>query len=130
MVTDSVVVIATRKGNPKAIKNWPDLVKPDVEVITPNPFTSGGARWNLMAAYGGALAEGDSEEEANAYLGELLKHTPVQDDSARVALQTFTGGNRAALVARGAVGLGELDVLALRGRLEGLDDLLVRRLRR
>jgi len=98
MVTDSVVVIATRKGNPKDIKDWPDLVKPDVEVITPNPFTSGGARWNLMAAYGGALAEGDSEEEANAYLGELLKHTPVQDDSARVALQTFTGGKGDALL--------------------------------
>src|SRR3954447_15917508 len=52
MVTDSVVVIATRKGNPKNITDWPDLLKPGVEVITPNPFTSGGARWNLMAAYG------------------------------------------------------------------------------
>src|SRR3954454_20388635 len=58
MITDSVVVIATHKGNPKGIKDWPDLIKPDVEVITPNPFTSGGARWNLMAAYGGTVAEG------------------------------------------------------------------------
>jgi sulfate/thiosulfate-binding protein len=98
IVTDSVVVIATRKGNPKNITDWPDLVKPGVEVITPNPFTSGGARWNLMAAYGGTLAEGSSESQADAYLGELLKHTPVQDDSARAALQTFTGGKGDALL--------------------------------
>ena len=97
-VTDSVVVIATRKGNPKHITDWPDLVKPGVEVITPNPFTSGGARWNLMAAYGGALAEGDSEAQADAYLGELLKHTPVQDSSARDSLQTFVGGKGDALL--------------------------------
>src|SRR4051794_30770225 len=69
-VTDSVVAIVTRKGNPKGIKDWPDLVKPGVEVITPNPFTSGGARWNLMAAYGGALAEGDSDAQAESYLGD------------------------------------------------------------
>jgi sulfate transport system substrate-binding protein len=98
MVTDSVVVIATRKGNPKHLVDWPDLVKPGVEVITPNPFTSGGARWNLMAAYGGALAEGDDENQANAYLGELLKHTPVQDNSARDSLQTFVQGKGDALL--------------------------------
>jgi sulfate/thiosulfate transport system substrate-binding protein len=98
MVTNSVVVIATRKGNPKHIVDWPDLVKPGVEVITPNPFTSGGARWNLMAAYGGMLAEGDSDAQAQAYLGQLLKNTPVQDDSARASLQTFTGGKGDALL--------------------------------
>jgi sulfate transport system substrate-binding protein len=98
MVTDSVVVIATRNGNPKHLVDWPDLVKPGVEVITPNPFTSGGARWNLMAAYGGSLAEGDDENEANAYLGELLKHTPVQDNSARDSLQTFVQGKGDALL--------------------------------
>jgi sulfate transport system substrate-binding protein len=98
MITNSVVAIVTRKGNPKNITDWPDLVKPGVEVITPNPFTSGGARWNLMAAYGGTLAEGASETQADAYLGELLKHTPVQDDSARAALQTFTGGKGDALL--------------------------------
>jgi len=97
-VTDSVVVIATRKGNPKHIVDWPDLVKPGVEVITPNPFTSGGARWNLMAAYGGALAEGDSEADADTYLGDLLKHTPVQDSSARDSLQTFVQGKGDALL--------------------------------
>ncbi|MDQ1694809.1 MAG: sulfate/thiosulfate transport system substrate-binding protein [Frankiaceae bacterium] len=98
IVTNSVVVIATRKGNPKGIKDWPDLVKPGVEVITPNPFTSGGARWNLMAAYGGTLAEGASEADANAYLADLLKNVPVQDNSARDSLQTFIGGKGDALL--------------------------------
>jgi sulfate/thiosulfate transport system substrate-binding protein len=99
MVTDSVVVIGTRKGNPKGIKDWPDLVKPDVEVITPNPFTSGGARWNIMAAYGGTLAEGASEGDALTYIGKMLKNVPVQDDSARKSLQTFTGGKGDAILA-------------------------------
>jgi sulfate transport system substrate-binding protein len=67
-------------------------------VITPNPFTSGGARWNLMAAYGGSLAEGASPTQADAYLGQLLKHTPVQDSSARDALQTFVQGKGDALL--------------------------------
>lgn len=83
MVTDSVVALFVRKGNPKGVKGWDDLVKPGVEVINPNPFTSGGARWNVMAAFG---AKGMD------YLTELYKHIPVQDDSARKSLQTFTGG--------------------------------------
>jgi sulfate/thiosulfate-binding protein len=97
-VTNSVVVIATRKGNPKGIKDWPDLIKPGVQVITPNPFTSGGARWNIMAAYGGTVAEGASDAQAQAYLSTLFKHVPVQDDSARASLQTFTGGKGDALL--------------------------------
>jgi sulfate/thiosulfate transport system substrate-binding protein len=98
MVTDSVVVIATRKGNPKGLSDWPDLLKPDVEVITPNPFTSGGARWNIMAAYGAALAEGGSEADGEKYLTDLFSHVPVQDNSARESLQTFTGGKGDALL--------------------------------
>src|ERR1051325_2615173 len=98
MVTDSVVVIATRKGNPKGIKDWADLVKPGIQVITPNPATSGGARWNIMAAYGDTLAAGSTEAQGVTYLGDLLKHTPVQDDSARKSLQTFTGGKGDALL--------------------------------
>ena len=98
MVTNSVVVIATRKGNPKGIKDWPDLVKPGIKVITPNPFTSGGARWNLMAAYGANIAEGKTDAQGQAYLAQLLKNTPVQDDSARASLQTFTGGEGDALL--------------------------------
>jgi sulfate/thiosulfate transport system substrate-binding protein len=92
MVTDSVVVFVVRKGNPEGIKTWDDVVKPGIEVITPNPFTSGGARWNLMAAYGAQIELGKTEQEALDYLRQLLSQTPVQDKSAREALQTFVGG--------------------------------------
>ena len=98
-VTNSVVVFAVRKGNPKNIRTWDDLVTGDVEVITPNPFTSGGAQWNLMAAYGAQLEQGKSEQEALDYLKALLDNTPVQDKSAREALQTFVGGKGDVLLA-------------------------------
>jgi sulfate/thiosulfate transport system substrate-binding protein len=91
-VTDSVVVFAVRKGNPKHIHTWNDLLKSGVEVITPNPFTSGGARWNVMAAYGAQLAQHESAKQAEAYLGRLFSHVSVQDTSARAELQTFVGG--------------------------------------
>jgi sulfate/thiosulfate transport system substrate-binding protein len=92
MITDSVVVIGTRKGNPKNIKTWTDLIKPGVQVITANPFTSGGARWNIMAAYGAVSNKGADKAGGVAYLNSLFKNVPVQDSSARKALQTFTGG--------------------------------------
>ncbi|HEV7523450.1 MAG TPA: sulfate ABC transporter substrate-binding protein [Acidimicrobiia bacterium] len=92
IVTNSVVVFAVRKGNPKNIKTWDDLIKPGVQVITPNPFTSGGARWNVMAAYGAQIKQGKTPTQATDYLKALFKNVPVQDDSARKALQTFTGG--------------------------------------
>jgi sulfate/thiosulfate transport system substrate-binding protein len=92
MVTDSVVVFVVRKGNPDNIQTWDDLLEEGVEVITPNPFTSGGARWNIMAAYGAQISQGKSKDEAIAYLNELFHHVAVQDASARDALQTFTGG--------------------------------------
>ena len=91
-VTKSVVVLVVRKGNPRNIIGWADLTKPGVEVIEPNPFTSGGAKWNIMAAYGAQLKMGKSEDEAKAYLKDLFDHVPVQDKSAREALQTFIGG--------------------------------------
>ncbi len=97
-VTNSVVVFAVRKGNPKNIKTWDDLIKKGVEVITPNPFTSGGAKWNLMAAYGAQLEQGKSEQEALDYLKKLLQNTPVQDKSAREALATFSGGKGDVLI--------------------------------
>ena len=93
ILTNSVVVFAVRPGNPEGIETWDDLLNEGVEVITPNPFTSGGAQWNIMAAYGAQLEQGKSDEEAIAYLRELfLEHVPVQDKSAREALQTFAGG--------------------------------------
>lgn len=91
-VTDSVVVLVVRKGNPKHISGWADLIKPGIEVITPNPFTSGGARWNVMAAYGQVIKSGGTEDDAVAYLNALFKNVAVQDDSARKSLQTFTSG--------------------------------------
>ena len=92
MITDSVVVIGVRKGNPKNIKDWSDLTKPGTEVITPNPFTSGGARWNIMAAYGANSSQGTDQAAGMAYLGSLFRNVPVQDDSARKSIQTFVGG--------------------------------------
>ena len=83
-----------RKGNPKHIKTWADLVKSGVSVITPNPFSSGSAKWNLMAAYGAQLNQGKSKAAATAYLTQLLKHTVAQPSSASTALQTFLGGTR------------------------------------
>jgi sulfate/thiosulfate transport system substrate-binding protein len=99
MVSNSVVVFAVRKGNPKGIKTWDDLTKEGVEVIEPNPFTSGGAQWNVMAAYGAQLKQGKTHEQAVEYLRELFKHVSVQDKSAREALQTFTGGKGDVLLA-------------------------------
>jgi sulfate transport system substrate-binding protein len=98
-VTNSVVVFAVRKGNPKHIKTWDDLVKPGVQVLTPNPFTSGGAKWNLMAAYGAQIKQGKTPQEALGYLEQLLRNTPVQDKSAREALQTFAAGKGDVLLA-------------------------------
>jgi sulfate/thiosulfate-binding protein len=92
IVSDSVVVFVVRDGNPKKIKGWGDLVKPGIQVITPNPFTSGGARWNVMAAYGALRRQGKSDKQAIAYLYKLFKHVPVQPDSARSALQIFAQG--------------------------------------
>jgi sulfate transport system substrate-binding protein len=92
MVTRSVVVFVVRDGNPKHLKTWSDLLKPGVQVITPNPFTSGGARWNVMAAYGGALRAGKTPKQAVDFLGKLWKHVVAQPASAREGLQTFLSG--------------------------------------
>ena len=98
-MTNSVVVLVVRKGNPKNITGWADLTKPDVEVITPNPFTSGGARWNVMAAFGQIIKGGGTEADGIAYLNALFENVPVQDDSARKSLQTFTSGKGDVLLA-------------------------------
>jgi sulfate/thiosulfate transport system substrate-binding protein len=92
IVTDSVVVFAVRDGNPKHIRSWNDLLKPGVQVITPNPFTSGGARWNVMAAYGAWRKLGKSRGQAQEKLLQLFRHVSVQDKSARDSLNTFLSG--------------------------------------
>jgi len=91
-VTRSVVVFVLRDGNPKHVKTWDDLLKKDVEVVTPNPFTSGGARWNVMAAYGAYLKQTGSAKRARAKLTQLFHNVSVQDKSAREALNTFLAG--------------------------------------
>lgn len=106
---NSVVVFVTRPGNPAGIDSWDDLVTGDVEVITPNPFTSGGARWNLMAAYGSQIAQGSSEDEALDFVGQVLANTPVQDASARDALQTFIGGKGDVLLSYENEAIGAID---------------------
>jgi sulfate/thiosulfate transport system substrate-binding protein len=99
MVTNSVVVFVVRDGNPKKLKSWNDLLKPGVEVITPNPFTSGGARWNVMAAYGAWRKTGKSDKQAQANLLKLFKNVAVQDASARASLNTFNSGKGDVLLA-------------------------------
>ena len=86
----STIVFLVRKGNPKGIKDWNDLVKPGMSVITPNPKTSGGARWNHLAAWGYALKQpGGNEASAKEFLGKLYKNVPVLDSGARGATTTF-----------------------------------------
>jgi sulfate/thiosulfate transport system substrate-binding protein len=99
MVTDSLVVLGTRKGNPRHVGGWDDLVKPGVEVITPNPFTSGGARWNVLAAYGARSQLGKDDQAGLDYLNRLFEHVAVQDTSARNSLQTFANGKGDVLIA-------------------------------
>ena len=99
MVHDSLVVFVLRDGNPKKIKTWSDLLKPGVEVVTPNPFTSGGARWNIMAAYGAWRREGKTDKQAQTNLLKLFKNVVVQDKSARDSLNTFQSGKGDVLLA-------------------------------
>lgn len=92
IVEDSVVVFVVRKGNPEGIETWDDIVQEGVEVVTPNPFQSGGAKWNLMAAYGAKINQGASPAEAEDFLKQILEHSPTQPASARDALTAFTTG--------------------------------------
>ncbi|MDT8372198.1 MAG: sulfate ABC transporter substrate-binding protein [Gammaproteobacteria bacterium] len=85
----STIVFLVRKGNPKQIKDWDDLVKPGVEVITPNPKTSGGARWNYLAAWGYAEDKYGSKEKAKEFVSKIYKNVPVLDSGARGSTNTF-----------------------------------------
>lgn len=86
----STIVLLVRKGNPKGIKDWSDLVKPGIQVITPNPKTSGGARWNYLAAWGWALKQpGGSDATAKEFVRKLYKNVPVLDTGARGSTTTF-----------------------------------------
>jgi sulfate transport system substrate-binding protein len=85
----STIVFLVRKGNPKAVKDWDDLVKPGISVVTPNPKTSGGARWNYLAAWGYALKKHGSEAKAQEFVSRLYTNVPVLDSGARGSLTTF-----------------------------------------
>jgi len=92
IATDSVVVILVRKGNPEGIKSFKDIETKDVEVVTPNPFSSGSARWNIMAVYGSALEEGDTPDQALEAVKTVLEKTVAQPGSGRDAFSAFSQG--------------------------------------
>jgi sulfate/thiosulfate transport system substrate-binding protein len=85
----STIVFVVRQGNPKGIKDWPDLVRSDVQIITPDPKTSGNGKLSFLAAWGAVLAQGGTEDEARAYVTELYRRVPVLDSGARGATITF-----------------------------------------
>jgi sulfate/thiosulfate transport system substrate-binding protein len=93
IVTSSVVSIVVRPGNPKDIQGWDDLIKPGVEIITPNPASSGSAKWNILAAWAHITGAGGSEDDAKAFVGKLLENTIALPSSARDATTAFTEGN-------------------------------------
>ncbi len=117
----STIVFLVRKGNPKGVHDWPDLIRPGVAVITPNPKTSGGARWNYLAAWGWALRRpGGSEEGAQAYLASLFRQVPVLDTGARGATNSFVqrglgdvllAWENEALLARDEIGHDAFDIV-------------------
>src|SRR5262249_36315903 len=89
----STIVFLVRKGNPKGVRDWDDLTKPGIKVITPNPKTSGGARWNYLAAWGYALKRHGSDEKARDFVRALYRNVPVLDTGARGATMTFVERN-------------------------------------
>jgi sulfate/thiosulfate-binding protein len=110
---DTVVVFAVRNGNPKHIKSWNDLTRPGIQVLTPNPFSSGSAKWNILAAYGAQRRLGKTDKQATAYVQELFKHVVSQDTSGRNATNTFLGGKGDVLIT--------YESEALNARLNGQD---------
>lgn len=98
IVADSVVVLVVRPGNPLGIEGWEDIVEPGVEIISPNPGSSGGARWNILAAWGHVTSTGGSEKDAQAYLTKFFENAVALPGSARDALTSFTSGNGDVLI--------------------------------
>ncbi|TIC80078.1 sulfate ABC transporter substrate-binding protein [Nocardioides sp. GY 10127] len=90
--TQSIVVFVVRKGNPLGITSWSDLVKDDVSIVTPNPASSGSAKWNLLAAYGSVIADGGSQSDAESYMTDFFSHVAALPDSGRDATTAFESG--------------------------------------
>lgn len=99
VVSRSVVVFGVRDGNPKNIRTWADLVKPGVEIVTPNPASSGAARWNALAAYGQVISDGGTEKEATEYVDKFFKNVVSLPSSGRDATTAFLGGTGDVLMA-------------------------------
>jgi sulfate/thiosulfate transport system substrate-binding protein len=118
----SAIVLLVRKGNPKGIKDWNDLIRPGVSVITPNPKTSGGARWNYLAAWGYALEQSKGDEaRARDFIGKLYRNVPVLDSGARGSTTTFVqrgigdvlvAWENEALLAVEKLGKGDFEIIA------------------
>ena len=117
----STIVLVVRKGNPKGIRDWPDLIKPGVQIVTPNPKTSGGARWNYLAAWGYALKNnGGDEGRARDFVAALYRNAPVLDTGARGSTMTFVrrgigdvlvAWESEALLATNEIAKGELEII-------------------
>src|SRR5205823_5186934 len=113
IAADTVVVFAVRNGNPKHIKGWQDLIRPGVQVLTPNPFSSGSAKWNILAAYGAQRRLGKTDKQATDYVKALFQHVVAQDTSGRNATNTFLSGKGDVLIT--------YESEALNARLNGQD---------
>src|SRR3954454_23208667 len=98
VAADTVVIFAVRNGNPKHINRWADLVKPGVQVLTPNPFSFGSAKWNILAAYGAQRRLGKNDKQATTYVQKLFQHVVAQDTSGRNATNTFLSGKGDVLI--------------------------------
>jgi sulfate/thiosulfate transport system substrate-binding protein len=98
IVADSVVAFVVRGGNPKHIRTWSDLIKPGVQVVTPNPFSSGSAKWNILAAYGAERKLGKTDKQATAFVQQLFRHVVSQDTSGSNATSTFLAGKGDVLI--------------------------------
>lgn len=115
IVSDSVVVIVVRKGNPKHITGWDDLVKPGVKIVTPDPASSGSAKWNILAAYEHTLQVGGTDEQAKRYLAAFFKNVVAKPASGSAATSTFTSGTGDALISY------ESEAIAARAKGASLD---------
>jgi sulfate transport system substrate-binding protein len=106
MVTDSIVVIVVRKGNPKHITGWDDLIKPGIKIVTPDPASSGSAKWNILAAYEHVIANGGTDAQAQAYLKSFFGNVVAKPSSGSAATQTFTSGTGDALISYESEAIG------------------------
>jgi sulfate/thiosulfate transport system substrate-binding protein len=106
IISDSVVVIVVRPGNPKGIKGWADLIKPGVQIVTPDPASSGSAKWNILAAYTHVLKDGGTEDQAQAYLGSFFKNVVSKPSSGAQATSTFLNGTGDALLSYESEAIG------------------------